>query len=415
MTSATALPLRADRSLARVRNLPPDVRAAALRRYTTCRDVLNATELELVDSLDLFLPDVRILIEAVARHVAPRPPSALALLGATTSNQHGHATSSHHPIAAAVPTGLTALDAHLGGGLPMRAVTELVGPAGSGKTQLCLAVAAHALVAGAAEGARVVYVDTEGSFSASRLLQLLRTRGAPSAMPDAQRLDAPFEHAPPPPHLSHGLPPAEELLRRLTVFRPASWNEFNTCLTEQIEMELLTPPRVGVLIIDSIAMAVHRAFDKEASVMRRQSAVVAHAARLKRYADAFATAVLCVNQVVSGHSAAHGPAEAGDVGAVLGKDDAQLHAYLGTAWAHSVNVRLAIEHPAMYDTAFPRDAPLPRPPPAGAVHAPTAKPMVLRVAKAPNCAEAAFAYMVGATLEARPLAHHVPGGAGRIE
>ena len=397
--AASALPLRADRSLARVRNLPPDVRAAALRRFTTCREVLAATELQLVVRLDLFLPDVRLLIEAVARHVAPPPPSALALLGSPPEHGRAGASTSAHFLASAVPTGLTALDAHLGGGLPARAVTELVGPAGAGKTQLCLAVAAHALIAGAAEGSRVLYVDTEGSFSASRLLQLLQARGAASAMPDGERLDAPYG----PPRAHHGVPPAEELLRRLTVLRPQSWAEYCTCITTQLELELLTPPRVRLLLVDSIAMAVHRQFDKENDVLRRQQAVVGHAARLKHYADAHALCVLCVNQVVAGQSGAYGPADAGDVGAVQGRDDAQLHAYLGTAWAHSVNVRLAIEHPGLYDPACPHAPSLPRPPQPGTVGTPASRPMVLRVAKAPLCAEAAFAYRVGTVLEAQPL------------
>ena len=366
--------LRAERSLARVSGLPANVRAAALRRFTTCRDVLQATELDLIDALDLFLPEVRLLLQAVARHVAPPPPSALTLLG--------QAATSSHLSAAAVPTGLAALDAHLGGGLPMRAVTELVGPAGSGKTQLCSSVAAHALLAGAAEGTRVIYIDTEGSFSAKRLLQLLRTLGAPSAMDQA---GATTEAAPAlAPSLARGVP-------------------FCTVVSQQLELEMLTPPRVGLLIVDSIAMAAHRGFDREGNVLRRQSAVVAHAARLKLYADAFATCVLCVNQVAAGPVAGYGRGEVGDVGAVLGQDDAQLHAYLGTAWAHSVNVRLAIEHAARYDAAFTRQATLPPPPPPGAVHAPAAKTMVLRVAKAPLCAEAAFAYTVGASLDARPL------------
>ena len=385
--------LRAERSLARVSGLPANVRAAALRRFTTCRDVLQATELDLIDALDLFMPEVRLLLQAVARHVAPPPPSALTLLG--------QAATSSHLSAAAVPTGLAALDAHLGGGLPMRAVTELVGPAGSGKTQLCSSVAAHALLAGAAEGTRVIYIDTEGSFSAKRLLQLLRTLGAPSAMDQA---GATTEAAPAlAPSLARGVPSAEELLRRLTVYRPSTWADFCTVVSEQLELEMLTPPRVGLLIVDSIAMAAHRGFDREGNVLRRQSAVVAHAARLKLYADAFATCVLCVNQVAAGPVAGYGRGEVGDVGAVLGQDDAQLHAYLGTAWAHSVNVRLAIEHAARYDAAFTRQATLPPPPPPGAVHAPAAKTMVLRVAKAPLCAEAAFAYTVGASLDARPL------------
>ena len=57
------------------------------------------------------------------------------------------------------------MDELLGGGLRQGQVTELTGEAGAGKTQLCLSAAASA----AALGHRVVYVDTGGGFSASRV------------------------------------------------------------------------------------------------------------------------------------------------------------------------------------------------------------------------------------------------------
>ena len=369
-----SLDMRADRSLSRVRGLPVNVRSAALTRFKTCREVLNFTEHDLIQELDLFLPEVRALLHAVALHVTPPPVSALGLLRgecAALGKPRGATGASIAPTL--LPTGLAALDAHLGGGLPMRALTELVGPAGAGKTQLCLSVAARALLDGAADGLRVLYVDTEGSFSPSRLLQLLLARGA----------------------ASH----AEELMRRLTVFKPAGWAEYCTCLQEQLESELLTPPRVSLVIVDSIAMAVHRQFDKDKEdVQARQAAVGAHAARLKHYADTHAAAVVCVNQVV-GAVGSYGPTAEGDVSCVQGSDDSQLLAYLGTAWAHFVNLRLALQHPL-----HAVHMPLPPLPPAQAVGASAARSMVLRVVKAPMCAEAAFGYAVSAAgLEARSL------------
>ena len=367
--------MRADRSLSRVRGLPVNVRSAALGRFTTCREVLNSTEHDLIHQLDLFLPEVRALLHAVALHVAPPPTSALGLLkGECAALGTARVATRVHAAPTLLPTGLAALDAHLGGGLPMRALTELVGPAGAGKTQLCLAVAARALLDGAADGLRVLYVDTEGSFSPSRLLQLLLARGA----------------------ASH----AEELMRRLTVYKPAGWSEYCTCLQEQLESDLLTPPRVSLIIVDSIAMAVHRQFDKDKEdVQARQAAVGAHAARLKHYADTHAASVVCVNQVVGAAAGSYGPAAEGDVSCVQGSDDSQLVAYLGTAWAHFVNLRLALQHPL-----HAAHMPLTPPPPAQAVGASAARPMVLRVVKAPMCAEAAFGYAVSAVgLEARPL------------
>ena len=53
-------------------------------------------------------------------------------------------------------------------------MTELVGPAGVGKTELCMTVAAQALIEGHEHGAGVIYLDTEGSFRPSRFAELLQ-------------------------------------------------------------------------------------------------------------------------------------------------------------------------------------------------------------------------------------------------
>jgi RecA/RadA recombinase len=42
--------------------------------------------------------------------------------------------------------GCGALDSALGGGVPMRGLTEIAGEAGAGKTQLCLQLALHAVL-----------------------------------------------------------------------------------------------------------------------------------------------------------------------------------------------------------------------------------------------------------------------------
>ena len=75
-----------------------------------------------------------------------------------------------HPSTNRRRSGCDGVDDLLGGGLRQGQVTELTGEAGTGKTQLCLSAAASA----AALGHRVVYVDTGGCFSATRIKEFHR-------------------------------------------------------------------------------------------------------------------------------------------------------------------------------------------------------------------------------------------------
>lgn len=74
---------------------------------------------------------------------------------------------------AILSTGIGSLDKLLDAGLYTGEVTEIVGGPGSGKTQVCLCVAAH--VAHSLQQ-NVLYIDCNGGLTALRLLQLLQAR-----------------------------------------------------------------------------------------------------------------------------------------------------------------------------------------------------------------------------------------------
>ncbi|XP_045691625.1 DNA repair protein RAD51 homolog 4 isoform X2 [Phyllostomus hastatus] len=76
---------------------------------------------------------------------------------------------------AILSTGIGSLDKLLDAGLYTGEVTEIAGVPGSGKTQVCLCVAANV-----AHGLQqnVLYVDSNGGLTASRILQLLQARTA---------------------------------------------------------------------------------------------------------------------------------------------------------------------------------------------------------------------------------------------
>jgi len=69
-----------------------------------------------------------------------------------------------------IPTNCTAIDRFLGGGLPLESVALLYGEAETGKTTLAMQCA----VCSALQGYRTLFVDSDGTFSAERLYQIIR-------------------------------------------------------------------------------------------------------------------------------------------------------------------------------------------------------------------------------------------------
>ena len=67
----------------------------------------------------------------------------------------------------AISSGSGVIDKLLEGGYEKDIVTTIYGPAGSGKTLVCILAAISV-----AKGKKVVYVDSEGGFSVSRMNQL---------------------------------------------------------------------------------------------------------------------------------------------------------------------------------------------------------------------------------------------------
>lgn len=67
-----------------------------------------------------------------------------------------------------IPTGSKILDSMLKGGYESDIITTIYGPAGSGKTVLCLLCAINI----ARKDKKVIYVDTESGFSPERLKQI---------------------------------------------------------------------------------------------------------------------------------------------------------------------------------------------------------------------------------------------------
>ena len=149
-------------------------------------------------------------------------------------------------------------------------ITELVGPAGVGKTQMCLMLAASACMSTSstsghdgrgrdestsehhsrARGSSVIYIDTESKFSSARLVEIA-TRRFPDHYGTAAAVAA--------------------LTNRIVVLTPRSSAE----LLERLEAmdAVVTDRNVQLIIIDSIA-ALPRAEYSNSRTIERQEVCV---------------------------------------------------------------------------------------------------------------------------------------------
>ena len=118
-----------------------------------------------------------------------------------------------------LPTGSKILDIMLDGGYEKDIVTTIYGPAGSGKTVLCLLAA----MTMSRSGKKVIYVDTEGGFSVERLKQI-----SGSISQDYKKI-----------------------LDNITFLKPTSFEEQKNSFERLKE---IVNDKIGLIIVDTIAM-----------------------------------------------------------------------------------------------------------------------------------------------------------------
>ncbi|KAL6532639.1 DNA repair protein RAD51 [Orobanche hederae] len=101
----------------------------AARNIITAKDALTLSEFDLMELLDVGLEEVILAVAHISEITCPHYQTAMSLLAQRNQNEY---------LAGHLPTRLKGLDAALCGGIPFGVVTELVGPAGIGKTQVAV-------------------------------------------------------------------------------------------------------------------------------------------------------------------------------------------------------------------------------------------------------------------------------------
>ncbi|XP_068668155.1 DNA repair protein RAD51 homolog 2 isoform X2 [Aristolochia californica] len=289
----------------------------AARNILTAKDALSLTEFELMELLDVGLEEVKSAVAQISEIACPPCQTALLLLENRlhSKDQVGY-----------LSTSLKGLDNALCGGVPFGALTELVGPAGMGKTQFCLKLSILAALPCSHGGlnGRVVYIDTESKFSSRRLMEI----GANSF-----------------PEVFSVAGKAQEMAGRIIVLQPASLAEFTESL-QQIKLSLLQH-QVKLLIIDSMAALDSVEYEKDKRVMG-QHPLGWHVSFLKSLAEFSRIPIVVTNQVRAhgNDEAFHFPFEAKTRDQKMKhpeRFDSLLTAALGIHWAHAVTIRLVLE------------------------------------------------------------------------
>ncbi|XP_022146265.1 DNA repair protein RAD51 homolog 2 isoform X2 [Momordica charantia] len=227
-------------------------------------------------------------------------------------------------LAGHLSTCLKGLDEALFGGIPFGVLTELVGPAGIGKTQFCLKLSLLAALPPSygGLGGRVIYIDVESKFSSRRMIEI-----GMRSFPD----------------VFHKKDMAQEMAGRILVLRPASLSEFTESL-QKIKVSLLEQ-EVKLVIIDSMAALITGEYEQGAPI---QNSLGWHISFIKSIAEFARIPIVVTNQVRSrnrnevSHYSFQELSSSGAQGCSPGYDS-HLVAALGVHWAHSVTIRLVLE------------------------------------------------------------------------
>ena len=161
-----------------------------------------------------------------------------------------------------VATGSKILDIVLDGGYETDIVTTIYGPAGSGKTLLCLLCAINV----ARTGKKVVYVDTEGGFSVERLKQITS-------------------------HISQDY---KNILDNIIFLRPTSFSEQKKCFEK---LKDIVSDKVGLIVVDTIAMLYRLELGKSEDVYDVNRELSKQISYLTEISRKMKVPVLITNQV----------------------------------------------------------------------------------------------------------------------
>lgn len=161
-----------------------------------------------------------------------------------------------------LPTGSKILDKLLDGGYEKDIITTVYGPAGSGKTNLCILCA----ISIARQGKKVIYIDTENNFSIERFKQICQSISQNYA----------------------------KLLNYIVFLRPASFDEQKKTFEK---LKDIVNDKIGLIIFDSVAMLYRLEMAKSEDIYEVNKDLATQLSCLKEIASKKNIPILITNQV----------------------------------------------------------------------------------------------------------------------
>nr|XP_045623937.1 DNA repair protein XRCC3-like [Procambarus clarkii]XP_045623945.1 DNA repair protein XRCC3-like [Procambarus clarkii]XP_045623955.1 DNA repair protein XRCC3-like [Procambarus clarkii] len=288
---------------------PRIIMSAKRAGYVSILNILRASQSELQQKLGLAAADVEQLISAVAAYALPRQLSGWEIDNSNTGKLL-HITS-----------GCRLLDDFLGGGIPVRGITEVAGESGSGKTQLALQLSLHVQLSPSSGGLGkgVAYICTESQFPAARLQQLIK-------------------------HMQRNHPKGPKSYSdNIFIHHVPDMDSLVDCVRYQLP-HLVPSRQVGLVVIDSVAAAFRA---EDGTDLNKTTALQTLGYRLHQLASSHKIAVLAINQVT----------------ATMGKQDlygltASITPALGLSWSNLVTTRLMLTRSSSFVNArqiLPKD------------------------------------------------------------
>jgi DNA repair protein RadA len=182
---------------------------------------------------------------------------------------------------ARISTGSKSLDNILGGGIESKAITELYGETGSGKTQLCHTLCVMATQDKSEYGitSKAIYIDTEGKFRPERIASIAISRG--------------FN--------------VDEVLSNILYERAVSASQ-QGFIIERAQSLMDKDNSIILLIVDSVISNYRAEYSKVSMLPERQKKLYKFMCDLSGLAQRYNIAAVVTNQVnFSGNSGAANP------------------------------------------------------------------------------------------------------------